>query len=524
MKRFNKALIIALTSTMLFACDDIVARPGTILDNDNLVNFGDPKNDYYGNDFEGIYDQMISAGTSNETIFDAIITEIAKSEVSKFYNLTKEQFETVLTNVTNGLAGREKVSYDASISESATKIENIITEHVKDALVDIAKGDSYNVDYLFQEEKLVNELRSQLYLVGDLIPGHEDYNTDYLITADSTYEDIFFADYTDYIEKEIYPSYLKTLLTSVYIYNRDFNTIGRSYARDVTYIQLTNIEDHLDSVPRLINAYFDAYFNGRLPTDSFDLISLSRLYNGVYDENELSDPNSTAHKEAEFASTAGIFTKSDEMAEDLSHVATQSEPDGEWEFLKDTDPNYNSTLASEYTGSYSYPLEWGITLKERELQSSTIYYDDGMAVRSGGLSDLPSSITSRLFRGVVENYLDTIHSDTYGDITLLTPESVPSNPATGDYSSQYAIYDSGTSSYYIVIVNGYYNTSSFRDEQNAEVAQEIARILGDTENYQTSAFTYYLDYYDLTFGDQDFYDYIETNYPSVFDDNYSYKN
>ena len=147
-----------------------------------------------------------------------------------------------------------------------------------------------------------------------------------------------------------------------------------------------------------------------------------------------------------------------------------------------------------------------------------------MAVRSVLLSDLPSSITSRLFRGVVENYLDTIHSDTYGDITLLTPESVPSNPAPGDYSSQYAIYDSGTSSYYIVIVNGYYNTSSFRDEQNAEVAQEIARILGDTENYQTSAFTYYLDYYDLTFGDQDFYDYIETNYPSVFDDNYSYKN
>ena len=168
MKRFNKALIIALTSTMLFACDDIVARPGTILDNDNLVNFGDSKNDYYGNDFEGIYDQMISAGTSNETIFDAIVTEIAKSEVSKFYNLTKEQFETVLTNVTNGLAGREKVSYDASISESATKIENIITEHVKDALVDIAKGDSYNVDYLFQEEKVTAACYGQNFILKPL--------------------------------------------------------------------------------------------------------------------------------------------------------------------------------------------------------------------------------------------------------------------------------------------------------------------------------------------------------------------
>ena len=188
MKKFNKILLVGLSAISLVACDEVVARPGNVVNNDFLVEFGGGKNDYYDNDFEVIYDQLIDSGTSNSTILNAIITEIAKNEVAKFYGLTKDQFNTVLDNVTKILAHKsgEVTAYADDIKASAESLQQIILEEVQDKMIDKAKEDAYNVDYYFQEEKLVNDLRSSLYdIVGD------EFTTDYLITPESTYDDIF---------------------------------------------------------------------------------------------------------------------------------------------------------------------------------------------------------------------------------------------------------------------------------------------------------------------------------------------
>lgn len=517
MKKFNKILLVGLSAISLVACDEVVARPGNVVNNDFLVEFGGGKNDYYDNDFEVIYDQLIDSGTSNSTILNSIITEIAKNEVAKFYGLTKDQFNTVLDNVTKILAHKssEVTAYTDDIKASAESLQQIILEEVQDKMIEKAKEDAYNVDYYFQEEKLVNDLRSSLYdIIGD------EFTTDYLITPESTYDDIFKADYTDYIEKEIYPVYLKTLLTSVFIYNRNFSSIGRSFARDAYYIKLSTITDHEGAVPMLINSYFNAYINGETPTGSFDLESMSRIYNGVYDDAELENPDSVDYKEHEFAVSNDLFTKADEMAEDISQVATYE--DGKYHFLSDTNPNYNESLASEFTGSFSYPLEWGITLKERQLQTSEIYVNDGLVIKSGGYSSLPSDISTRLFSSQVQRNVVTVTGKDGSTVQLLAPATSPNDPAENDYSSQYAIYDAGTTAYYIVVVNDYYNNTSFKDGANAEVAKEIARTLGTSDTNQSEAITYYLDYYDLEFHDQDFYDYVESTYPNVMDDKYHY--
>ena len=89
---------------------------------------------------------------------------------------------------------------------------------------------------------------------------------------------------------------------------------------------------------------------------------------------------------------------------------------------------------------------------------------------------------------------------------------------------KYAYYDTSSNAYYIVLIGNYYNTSALRqkDDDTAEVkedkkqhALEIARLLSSTSSNQTDAITHYLNQYDLTFGDQKFYDYLKETYPDL---------
>ena len=102
MKKINKILTATLASITLFACDDIVAKPSPVLDNETLINF-DNANTYFNNDYGVIYDKLVSSGTSNSTILQSLIELIAKPEVSKTYGFTEEDYEKVFKNVISNL-------------------------------------------------------------------------------------------------------------------------------------------------------------------------------------------------------------------------------------------------------------------------------------------------------------------------------------------------------------------------------------------------------------------------------------
>ncbi len=520
MKKINKILTLSFASLMLFGCDDILAKPAEVLNGNNIVSFGNGNNAYYDNDFEVIYDQMVDSGTSNSTILKELLNIISRKEISVFYDLTAEELETVLSNVTATLAHK---TASPLTKDAAKTLEGIILDHVKDTMVEKAKGGSYSVDNLFQEEKLVNELRTSLYTIGG-----DDFTVDYLITPDSEYEDIFRGDYTDYIERNIYPDLLKELLTSIYLYGHEYTTLGRAYAREVEYIKLETISTHKDSVSVLINSYFKAFMDGKTPTGNFDLDSLARIYKGVFDAEELKDSASLSAKEYQFAVDNFVTTKEDVLEEELTKVGTFDETTGEYVILDDKNPNKDNDLVSTYTGSYSYPVSWGKTLKDRELAKLDLVTDEDLVIKSGGVSDLPSEMRNRLFSSSIASYCTTL-SNTAGteSISLLLPKSTPNGEV--DPLTKYAYFDTSSNAYYIILVNGYYNTTSLKNgkegadnfsQETKDKALEIARILGTTSNNQKDAIIYYLDKYNLSFGDQKFYDYIEDTYPDVLDDNY----
>lgn len=506
MKKVTKILSLSLVALSLFACDDILAKPDVVVNEDSLITIGDNK-DIYNNNFEVIYDQLVSSGTSNSTIMKEIINNTAKKEISKFYNISEADFNKVLETVKAKLVNPST----ADLTGKAQELENIILEKVQKTMMDKVKSGSYSKESLYQEEKFANELKTSLYDIKG-----EEFVEDYLITPDSEYKNLFKADYSDYIERSIYPDLLKELLTSVYLYENEYLSLGRAYAREVKYIKLETISTHKDSVPMLINSYFEAFRNNEI---SFDLDSLAKIYKGV----NLADGSV---EKTFLTNYSGITTRENVIEEEISKVGVWNAGTNEYDLIKDSTKRDNE-LVSSYTGSYTYPVSHGKLLKDRELEALDIVVDDGLVVKSGGVSSLPSDLRDRIFTSNISNNITKLASrDETKEIQILIPKYTPNLSETDPdyYLNKYAYYDTSSNAYYIVLIGNYYNTSALRqkDDDTAEVkenkkqhALEIARLLSSTSSNQTDAITHYLNQYDLTFGDQKFYDYLKETYPDL---------
>lgn len=488
MNKFTKILALSLCSIALLACDDIVAQPNKVLDDDKLVT---NVNDNYFNNFEVIYDKLVDSGTSNNTIITELTTAIAKDQLTKKYGFDTD---VVFKNVTTKLAGGQATAYPEANKADAEALEEIITKRVTDTMIAKAKSDTYAVDKEFKEIKLVIELRSSLYNISA--------NTSHtcVITPDSEYENIFTVDYTDYIEKSIYPDVYKELLTSLYLLENEYSSLGRAYAREIEYIKLENISNHNDSVPVLINAYVNAVKEGTFT--NFDLDSLARIYKGVTLE---------ANEEAFLKTNTNIVTRQDTIEEDLAKVV-----DASGNLLSETDRNYDADLTAQYTGSYAYLPSWGKTLKERELEQLDIVEDKELVIKSNGVNDLPSALRERLFSSSVESYCK--EAEGISGIKFLTPQSTINSGE--EFLEQYAYFDSSSNAYYIAIVGDTFNTTKLNtaEVKESSIPMEIAIILGKTSTNQKEALLHYLEQYELEFGDQGFYDYIEANYGDILED------
>lgn len=506
MKKVTKILSLSLVALSLFACDDILAKPDVVVNEDSLITIGDNKN-IYNNNFDVIYDQLVSSGTSNSTIMKEIINNTAKKEISKFYNISEDEFNKVLETVKAKLVNPST----ASLTGKSKELEDIILEKVKKTMMDKVKSGSYSKESLYQEEKFANELKTSLYNIkGDV------FVEDYLITPDSKYENLFKADYSDYVERSIYPDLLKELLTSIYLYENQYLSLGRAYAREVKYIKLETISTHKDSVPMLINSYFEAFIKNEI---SFDLDSLAKIYKGV-------NLSSDSIEKTFLTNNPGITTRENVIEEEINKVGVWNASKNEYDLIKDSTKRDNE-LVSSYTGSYSYPVSHGKILKDRELEALDIVVDDGLVVKSGGVSNLPSDLRDRIFTSNISNNITKLASNNkQNEIQILIPKYTP-NLSESDpdyYLNKYAYYDTSSNAYYIVLIGNYYNTSALRQKDDDSAAEkeekqkhalEIARLLSSTSSNQTDAITHYLNKYDLTFGDQKFYDYLKETYPDL---------
>lgn len=478
-KYFNKLLVVSLLSLsgILASCSSVEAKPGNI--DSPIVEINDGT-DYFKNTIETIYNDLVESGTTNTTVFDELINKIAEKEVVGTY-----------------------------VSEEK------ITEICHDVLLNEVKGGSYSTNNLFNEEKYVISLKAKNPGISFAnSQGKVEYNNNYLIMPEDTFENVFKANYDEYIKKNVRPGVLKTLLVSKYLYDNT-TSLSRSNARDVQYIKLTNFANKAGEVNKLINEWLGSYINN--PTDQIDLDELQAIYKGIeVDTNGLTGEELTqANRINDYISR--YYTLADEIDEDLAKIVEME--DGK--FVTDKNGNYvmknsddtDQTIEDKYTGTGAYTIEWGEELAKRELLQKDFTGED-IYTKSKGISDLPTDLTDRLFSASISSYVVVSEK---GGVNFLTPKTT----LTGSNLGKYYSYDSSSNSYYIVVVNKYFTSSVvnsiIKEEGYDEDLVDIAYDLSESTTNQRSALVYYLQKYDVggNIHDQTFYDYIVENYSEI---------
>ena len=88
----------------------------------------------------------------------------------------------------------------------------------------------------------------------------------------------------DYIKEEIVPEIYRELLVEVYLFEDSYNTLGRSYARKVNIVTITQRDNDLLGANNLINEYIDTYINTSNDelTAKADFEIISKAWRGLY--------------------------------------------------------------------------------------------------------------------------------------------------------------------------------------------------------------------------------------------------
>ena len=486
----NKLLSVAALSLclLLTGCDDIAANPSN--GDSPLVNFTEGK-EYFQNDYQKIYDSVVSGGSVNTYTLEKLVQTIAADKVD-----------------------------NSSFFQDVKVLKNLKKELVDEAMLAKVNSDTYKKNGKFYESLFINNISKDLYTISKTAPVEGIY-----VRPDSTIDELLGADYfgfdaegkvtgpyAEYVTREVLPEINEKLLTAKYICETSFSALGRAYARKVSYVKLENIEKKPGVASKLLTSWLGDFINNnKTTTEKFDLDSLARLYKGL--------PETDAEKA--FLNAGSYYTLSDQIEDEIAKVATYDETTKT--FTMKMDKDIDTSIENKYTGNNTYPLEVGYSLALAELSGKEIS-DSDLFTKTNGISGLPTAITDRIFSSNIASYTKVKNG-----VTFLTPASTEN----GDELGQYYFYDAGTSAYYIVVIENYQYSSTVLKEQVkdhinnegvvTQVTNEIARIalkLADSSTYKSNALLEVFEEYGVAnnIHDQKFYDYMEENYADIFED------
>ena len=483
----NKLLTVAALSLclLLTGCDDVVANPSN--GDSPLVNFTEGK-EYFQNDYQKIYDSVVSGGSVNTYTLEKLVQTIAADKVDN--------------------------------SSFFQDVKVLKKELVDEAMLTKVNSETYKKNGKFYESLFINNISKDLYTISKTSTVEGVY-----VRPDSTIDELLGADYfafdaegkatgpyAEYVTREVLPEINEKLLTAKYICETSFSALGRAYARKVSYVKLENIDKKPGVASKLLTSWLGQFINeNKTTTDKFDLDSLARLYKGL--------PETDAEKA--FLNAGSYYTLSSQIKDEIAKVADFDETTKK--FTMKMDKDIDTSIEKKYTGNDTYPLEVGYSLALAELSGKEIS-DSDLFTKTNGISGLPTTITDRIFSSNIASYTKVKNG-----VTFLTPASTEN----GDELGQYYFYDAGTSAYYIVVIENYQYSSTVLKEQvkdniNEEgvvtqVTNEIARIalkLADSSTYKSNALLELFEEYGVAnnIHDQKFYDYMEENYADIFED------
>ena len=590
-KGFKKILAVALLSTVgLVACSKEVQAKPTNYD-EKVISFTDSKDEIYHNLISIIQDAYRD-GTLASNVLDKVLYQYSVSvfgrynKIAKPYNLGEE--EITLKDAVASLAGDKKaadnfieahkaywttddkgnrLTTDEAKKSEYARIEakwEAIEKRISRKFYSDVSGGSYSNRGYFSEEKYHAELRNQLHNVKWPATNITKEEDKLVITPELKEEDVFAEiggkyyfhrenyqdpkanvlgeeeklekDTVTYVEDEIIPTIYRSLLVEQYLLDESYNSISRSFARKVNVISISTNSNN-DKAANYLMKYFvrnvisgekqnveqkdiDAAFKavsnavvGVGAEAQTYLDNVNAAYAGAYPKVVPTDPANTYYVGTDFGDVMEKYEK-----------------------IKDDINTTDSSIESDFTGSYAYTKEIGLQIKKNELLAKD-YTTDGWFISKNSVGDLPDSIKTRLFEIGVANVLDNEATDRYATSTYTVPEKesklvakingmhylkVATKQTGAEDKDDILFYEGGK--YYVVQIIEAVSSSKLAKEstkydadKKEEIINDVARIIAEDDSYKTLSTKHWLEKASLKYHDTKIYDYFKENYPDLFD-------
>ncbi len=598
-KRFYKIATLALLSVLgLTACnEEIIAKP-TGYDTDTVITITNDgkKEEIYHNIENVIYDAYRN-GSMPSDVLDELLYQYSVSMLGRYNKnsalrvtlgdgeITLKEAARAAENASTVPADKEivnkfvkahraywsvnaqgkrvddagkEVADDADVSDR--EIERVsakwtaIEERIAELMYDKISSGTYEEDKLVSEKKFLKALKFDMKKVADYKTATTIEGK--VLTPDIDKKDVWGNFLTrdnyqpkaglneaeagntiTYVEDEIIPSIYRALLTEQYILDETYNTLGRSYARKVNVIAITNNDNYNRAAPALM----DLLVNKINTKDSVVNLDTFKAYANVWKGVGIDATNAIAAdlianggvKEITFEGQKYIQgTKFGDMMENYSKI--------------NSDPLLNdASIEADFTGNSTHKKEIGKTLKSREIELVD-YITTGWFTKSSGVENLPSEITTRLFNIGVSNALDRADetdrfSGTEYDATKDYNKYVAkingkyylkkATAEQGDGKDDILFYDQSSKTYYVVQIEEAVNATKLSKDSSKNYAalrndngimeqyvNDVLKVVASNSTYETLSKKYWLEKMELQYHDQVVYDYFKNNFPELFED------
>ena len=535
--RILSAALLAATALGLASCDEVEASLKPADAEAVLINAGEGK--LAGNTLGDLYDQIVSAGSTNsEKVLNNILYKLAQSYFGDFYG-EKGLWKTVTTGTDAEIKAYAE-AHSTMFGGDANKVKifyNKIKESFDKSFWSIVKNTSYQKRSYFQEKEFVQAQLKELLEFPEL--GEAESYKDVKVVGYKTYLNVneyFHADYVEYyqsyIERNLLPDAYRKALVEQHLISQNYNTLGRSGARKVQYVALGSVEGFPHATEDLTKAYATYVLTAtdesiKAVNENIDLDEvrnlhfLDRLYKGYFEGEEANLALATyIYGKAKFnkltVTIDGVATTLNNVWEQTSYGLLLKD------YYKLTDSRWEEGSTTDFTGGSAYTKEAGLKIKTDEILVGSNVTEGWYT--SSGLSDLPSSLRSRLFRVNVANDLDAPETHTPDYVTVhngrnyLTQKSWDMGQV-----NNFCVNDS--SKWYIVRVDEAVKgpklqkggNSAYPAEKMDQIVADVASLIADGDTYKKAARQYYVKNAALEYHDQDVYDYFESTFPDLFD-------
>ena len=379
-------------------------------------------------------------------------------------SITLQQiYDDLKSSKGNEVASNKLLEIIAEAVLSDAKWKERYDAKVEEKLQELIDSADYQIDGVFDEEKLVKSLKSKLY---NVTCTDNEYGPTY--TTNNEIDKYMLCDYTDYINKALKLSILTELLNEKYIVDKVMvdksNILSTKRSRLVEYVEIN-------------------YSNDEEEDEVIKYIEESVA--------QLAAENSTVTL-SEIAST-WTNKKIDDVVAEYNKIGTSGDLSG--------------SIMQDFTDGYTRTKEEGLKIKKQSVYATNYY--NKLVINSDNSDILNATLVEKILSEnlLAESSRKTIKiNNSYYLVAPWAGRNITSNDIR--------IKDSTNKKYYIVKVD------VITKDSNEDLVYEDIRVLAKNTSLVSDSISYYLEQNknDISAHDEEIYTYLKTQYADIFVD------